>query len=256
VKISVITVCYNSAAHIADSLDSVQSQTWRDLEHVIVDGASTDETMSIIRSRPQPWRRVISEPDRGIYDAMNKGIALASGDVIGFINSDDVYASPHVLAKVAQVFNDKSVAACYGDLCYVKQNDVNSVVRYWRSSPFRPGSFARAWVPPHPTFFARRSVFERLGAFDLRYPLAADNELMARYMEVHRINTRYIPEVLVKMRLGGATNRSWAALVQQNREIWRSLKSHGLRPRFTSFAVSKFLSRGRQFLRTPDDQAG
>lgn len=255
-KISVITVCYNCALHVADTLRSVESQTWPDLEHVIVDGASTDDTMRIVRSRPQPWRRVISESDSGIYDAMNKGIGLAQGEVIGFINSDDVYASPNVLAHVARVFTDESVDACYGDLCYVKQDDLTSVVRYWRSSQFSPGSFARAWAPPHPTFFARKSVFERLGGFDLQYRIAADLELMARYMEVNRISTRHIPEVLIKMRMGGTTNRSWSNVLRQNREIWRALSTLGLHPNLASFAAGKVFSRGKQFFLSPNDHSG
>lgn len=254
-KISVVTVCFNSAAYIADSLISVESQTWPNLEHLIVDGASRDETMDIVRSRSRPWRRSVSEPDQGIYDAMNKGIHLAEGDVIGFINSDDLYPSPDVLAHVAEVFADPAVDACYGDLCYVDPADTSSVVRYWRSSTFTVGSFAKAWVPPHPTFFARKTVFERLGGFDLQYQLAADFELMARYMEVNRIKTRYIPEVLVKMRMGGASNSTWSAVVKQNREIWHALKALGLQPRFLSFAGGKLLSRVKQFVRT-DDRSG
>lgn len=255
-KITVITVCYNSGSHVADTLSSVDSQTWPDLEHVIVDGASTDDTMRIVRSRPQPWRRAISEPDTGIYDAMNKGIALAEGEVIGFLNSDDVYSSPQALAKVAKVFMDRSVDACYGDLCYVNQDDLTSVVRYWRSSVFNPGSFALAWAPPHPTFFARRSVFDRLGGFDLRYKIAADMELMARYMEVHRINTRYIKEVLINMRIGGTSNRSWSNVLKQNREIWRALKALGLHPVLVSFLARKVLSRGKQYLLASNDRIG
>lgn len=250
-KLTVITVCYNSAAYIADSLRSVDSQTWQDFEHIIVDGGSADDTMKIVRSDSQSWRRWISEADRGIYDAMNKGIRMAAGEVIGFINSDDFYTSPHVLAKVADVFRDPSVDACYGDLCYVKQDDIASVVRYWRSSVFRPGLFLRGWCPPHPTFFVRRSVYERLHGFDLQYKIAADVELMARFMEVHRIRTRYIPEVLVTMRLGGASNQSWSSVLRQNREIFGALKTHGLRPSLASFVAGKLLSRGKQFLTRP-----
>jgi glycosyltransferase involved in cell wall biosynthesis len=250
-KISVITVCYNSAAHIADTLKSVDSQTWTDVEHVVIDGGSSDDTMRIVRANPQDWRRAISESDRGIYDAMNKGIAIAQGEVIGFLNSDDVYASPDVLTKVADVFMDASVDACYGDLCYVEPHNLQAVVRYWRSSVFSPGLFLRGWCPPHPTFFARRSVYERFDAFDLQYRIAADVELMARFMEVHRIRTRYIPEVLVTMRLGGTTNRSWSNVVRQNREIFRALRVHGLRPSLGYFAASKIISRAKQFIARP-----
>jgi len=250
-KISVVTVCFNSGAYIADALRSVDAQTWRDVEHVIVDGASRDNTLAVVSAFQQPWRRVVSERDAGIYDAMNKGIRLATGEVVGFINSDDFYASDGVLERVASVFEDPQVEACYGDLCYVQQNNVEAVVRYWRSSAYRPGQFGRGWVPPHPTLFLRRSLFARFGAFDLSYPIAADFELMARLLEVHRIKTVYLPQVLVKMRLGGTTNRSVGNIVQQNREIWRALSAHHLQPSALKFIAGKISSRGRQFFTRP-----
>jgi glycosyltransferase involved in cell wall biosynthesis len=250
-KISVITVCFDSSAHIATALRSVDAQTYPDLEHIIVDGASRDDTLRIVESFPQPWRRVMSEPDDGIYDAMNKGILLAIGDVIGFINSDDFYASSDVLDRVAAAFEDPTVDACYGDLCYVRQNDRTKVIRYWRSADFRSGAFRKGWVPPHPTLFLRRRVLDQYGAFDLNYRIAADFELMARLIEKHRIRTVYIPEVLVKMRLGGTTNRNWSNIVQQNREIWHALKAHRLQPNALSFLLGKIAIRCRQFLIRP-----
>ncbi len=250
-KISVVTVCFNSGAYIADALRSVDAQTWREVEHVIVDGASRDDSLAIVDSFRQPWRRVVSERDAGIYDAMNKGIRMATGEVVGFINSDDFYASDAVLERVASVFEDPQVDACYGDLCYVQQNNVKAVVRYWRSSAYRPGQFGRGWVPPHPTLFLRRSLFARYGAFDLSYPIAADFELMARLFEVHRIKTVYLPQVLVKMRLGGTTNRSIGNIVKQNREIWRALAAHHLQPSPLKFIAGKISSRGRQFFTRP-----
>jgi glycosyltransferase involved in cell wall biosynthesis len=250
-KISVVTVCYNSAAHIADALKSVEMQTWQNREHVIVDGASRDDTMRIVASHTQVWRRAVSEPDQGIYDAMNKGIGLTTGEVVGFINSDDFYASPDVLAKVAAVFEDPGVQGCWGDLCYVRKDQPAQVVRYWRSSEFRPGLFACGWCPPHPTLFLRRSVLEQFGRFDLAYRIAADMELMARLIEVHRIRTKYIPDVLVHMRMGGTSNRSLGNVWQQNREIWRALQVHRLSPSLLSFAGRKLAARARQFLARP-----
>ena len=249
--ISVITVCFNSEAHIAHALQSVDVQTWQDLEHLVVDGASTDNTLRIVEAHRREWRHVISEPDRGIYDAMNKGIGLAQGEVIGFINSDDFYAAPDALAKVAKVFADPTLDACYGDLCYVKQDRPDQVVRYWRSSAFRPGLFRTGWCPPHPTFFVRRCVYERLGGFDLGYRMANDIELMARFMEVHGINTSYLPELLVKMRLGGASNHNWTAILLQNREIWRAMNDLHMKPALLPFVGGKLLSRGRQFFSRP-----
>ena len=248
-KITVITAAYNSAATIADTLRSVAEQTHPDVEHIIVDGLSTDDTVAIVEERGAHVARVITERDRGIYDAMNKGLAAATGDVIGLLNSDDLYPHSGVLSHVAAAFTaDPGLDAVYGDLRYVKQFDVKKNVRYWRSSDFKPGNFLHGWVPPHPTFFARRQVYERLGAFNLDYRLAADWELMVRFMEVNRIRTRYCPEVFVHMRLGGATNQSWANVWEQNKEIWRAAKAHGLRPSLATFVLGKLWSRGRQFL--------
>ena len=250
-KFSIVTVCFNSAEHIADALESVDSQTGVDLEHWIIDGGSQDGTQTVVAKHERPWRHLISEPDGGIYHAMNKGIRLAKGDVIGFINSDDFYASAEVLALVEEVFADEQIDACYGDLCYVEQRNVASVVRYWRSSTFKPGLFSRGWVPPHPTLFLRRRVLERYGIFDQQYRIAADFELMARLIEVHRVKTVYIPKVLVKMRLGGTTNRSWSNILKQNLEIWHALGVHRLRPSLISFLLSKLSLRARQFFAKP-----
>jgi glycosyltransferase involved in cell wall biosynthesis len=250
-KISVITATYNSAATLADTLRSINEQTHPEVEHIIVDGASSDGTLELVRSQGRRVATVVSEPDRGIYDAMNKGLRLASGDVVGLLNSDDFLASPDVLATIARAFADPDVDAVYGDLCYVRRELPAQVVRYWRSSPFRPGSFSRGWTPPHPTLYLRRELYDRLGGFDLAYSLAADLELMARYLEVHRVRSLYIPEVLVLMRLGGATNRSIRNVVRGNREIWRALRRHGLARSMAGFVVAKFLSRASQFLARP-----
>jgi glycosyltransferase involved in cell wall biosynthesis len=251
-KISVITVCYNSAATIVDTLRSVNAQTYADVEHIVVDGGSTDETLAIVRAEGARVTTLVSEPDRGIYDAMNKGLRLATGDVIGFINSDDFLASPDVFAKIALAFADPEVGAVYGDLCYVRKANPAQVVRHWRSSPFKPGLFARGWAPPHPTFYVRRELYERFGGYELAYPLASDHELMARFLEVHHVHSLYVPELFVRMRTGGATNRSLANIAQQNREIWRAMRKHGLAGSMVGFALRKLVSRGRQFLLRPD----
>ena len=147
-KISIITVCFNSAETIADTLKSIVNQTHEDIEQIVVDGGSNDSTLALVRDQALPGVIVISEPDKGIYDAMNKGIAVATGDVIGFINSDDFYPSPGVLAVVASAFESSGADCCYGDLCYVQQEDVSKIVRFWRSSPFASGKFSRGWCPP------------------------------------------------------------------------------------------------------------
>jgi len=250
-KISVITVCFNSASHIVDALHSVDAQTWPDIEHLVIDGGSLDDTLRIVQQHARAWRRVISEPDGGIYDAMNKGIRLATGDVIGFLNADDFYTSPESLTKIADAFVEPSLDTCYGDLCYVEPDRPSSVVRYWRSTPFMPGLFLRGWCPPHPTFYVRRRVFELCGVFDESYRIASDVEFMMRVLEVHRVRVRYLPELLVKMRTGGVTNRSWRNIVRQNREIWQALERHGLRPSLGAFIGGKLWSRGKQFMIRP-----
>ena len=250
-KISVITVCYNSAATIRDTLESVNAQTHAEVEHVIVDGGSTDQTLPLVAAHALRAGPRLSGRDKGIYDAMNKGVAAATGDVIGLINSDDFYASPQVLARVAEVFADPTVDACWGDLCYVGQENTAQIVRYWRSGPFVKGSFHRGWAPPHPTVFLRREVYARCGLFDLAYPIAADLELMARLFEVHGVRGVHLPFVMVKMRMGGTTNRSLKNIVLQNREIWRALKQHGLHPSLPTFVLGKLVARAKQFLTRP-----
>ena len=248
-KITVVTVCYNSAVHIADALRSVEAQTHPDIEHLVIDGGSVDGTLDIVTTHQQPWRKLTSEPDHGIYDAMNKGLARATGDIVGFLNSDDFYPRPDVLAMVARSFAaDPKLEAVYGDLCYVKQFQTKVVARYWRSSNYQPGLFLHGWAPPHPTVFVRKQVYDRLGGFDLNYRLASDWDLLARFFEVNRIRTLYLPSVLVHMRLGGVTNRSWGNICKQNKEIWRAARSHGMPISLVGFAFRKLWSRGRQFL--------
>lgn len=251
-KLSIITVVFNNETTIIDTVQSVAMQTYPNVEYLVIDGQSTDGTISRLGQFENTVTRLVSEPDRGIYDAMNKGIGLATGDVIGFVNADDFYASDDVFAKVTDQFRHPGVDACYGNLCYVHPVNTASVVRYWRSTNFRPGSFSLAWCPPHPTFFVRRSVYEKFGGFDLSYKIAADIELMMRFMEVHKIRVEYIPEVLVKMRMGGTTNKSLKNIAIQNGEILRALKQHGLSANPVRFFMHKISSRGQQFFVRPE----
>lgn len=245
-RVSIITVCFNSERTIRDTLESVACQTYSDIEHIIVDGASSDRTVEIVQNHLTHGTKLVSEPDRGIYDAMNKGIDMATGDVVGMINSDDFYASNRVVEMVADVMRDVRFDACFGDLCYVKKNDPGRIVRYWKANVFEAGAFARGWAPPHPTFFVRRSVYERFGVFDLEFSIAADFELMMRFLEKHRISAQYVPDVLVKMRMGGTTNRSLSNIWRQNREILRALSQHGCPANPITFFARKLLIRGRQ----------
>jgi len=221
------------------------------VEHIIVDGGSKDGTLAVVATEGTHVTKIVSEKDDGIYDAMNKGIALATGDIVCFINADDYYASGTVLATVAAAFQESKADSVYGDLCYVRQADPTSIVRYWRSRNFVPGSFQAGWCPPHPTFFVRRVVYQQLGGFDLNFEFAADFELMARYLESAKITSHYIPAVLVLMRLGGTTNRSLNNILKQNGEIWRALKKHGLKFSPIRFLLNKFVSRSMQFVRRP-----
>lgn len=249
-KISVITVCFNSAATIKDTLQSVATQTHPDIEHIVIDGSSTDGTMEIVNSNRQRLAHVVSEPDRGIYDAMNKGLALASGDIIGFLNADDFYAMPNALELVAAPFSDPGVDAVYADLVYVDAVDTNRVVRYWKSRDYRPGLFLSGWMPAHPTFFVRRGIYKRLGGFDPEFQRQADFELTMRFLEVHRIRPVYLPTILVKMRVGGASNNSIVNIIKGNIEAYRACKKNRL-PVTWLFIGKKLLSRVPQFFTKP-----
>jgi glycosyltransferase involved in cell wall biosynthesis len=253
-KISIITVTYNCATVVENCLASVAEQLYKDVEHIIVDGASVDGTLEVLQAHRSQLAILVSEPDAGIYDAMNKGLALASGDIVGFLNADDYYAHHRVLQNVAQSFaDDHKLDACYSDLMYVDQSDASKIVRYWQSNSFVPNSFSRGWCPPHPTFFARRDVYQCFGGFDLAYRIAADIELMARFLEVRKINVKYIPEVWVKMRMGGTTNKNLRNVWVQNQEVLRALKRHGLTENALRFFAHKICSRILQYVRRPTE---
>jgi glycosyltransferase involved in cell wall biosynthesis len=244
-KISIITVCYNSEGTITDTINSVASQSYPQVEHIVVDGASKDATMDIVRSSPS-ITSYVSEPDGGIYDAMNKGIGMVTGDIVGTLNADDIYADDNVLTEVARVFADPEVDACYADLVYVAQNDTGKIVRYWKSRPFRSGLFKRGWMPAHPTFFVRKKIYENYGGYDLDFKLAADFELTMRFMEIYAINTRYIPNVWVRMRMGGATNKYVWNVIKGNLESYKACRKNGLKVG-PLFPLMKVISRVPQF---------
>lgn len=229
-KISIITVTYNSEKTIEDTLKSIQSQTYKNFEHIVIDGASTDGTLNIVRSFSNTI--VSSEPDNGIYDAMNKGLKLVSGDIIGILNSDDFYSSSNVLQLVVDAFCVNNIDSVYGDLQYVSQNNLNKVVRYWKAGRFKRERFLNGWMPPHPTFFVKRKCYQKYGCFDLDFDSAADYELMLRFLFKHQITTDYIPEVLIKMRVGGKSNASLMNRYRANKEDKLAWKKNGLKPKF------------------------
>lgn len=230
---------------IIDAVDSVARQQYCDIEHIVVDGLSTDGTLDLLESKKDHIACLISEPDKGIYDAMNKGARVATGDVLCFLNADDYYASSFVIDSVVQKFTEESVEVVYGDLEYVRADNPACVARTWKSGAFRNGLFLLGWAPPHPAFFAKMSAFNEAGGFHLEYKLAADADLMMRMLEVENRKWGYIPEVLVKMRMGGATNNSLRNIVRGNCEIWRSLNSNGLKPRLIPFVLNKALLKAR-----------
>lgn len=247
-KISIITVCYNSEATIANTLRSVTSQDHPELEYIVIDGGSTDGTLKIIEQYRSRIAHVLSEKDEGIYFALNKGIALASGEVCGILHSDDFYPSSAILSKVGKTFATTHTQSVYGDLQYVSRNDIEKVQRYWRSGEYTDGLFLKGWMPPHPAFFIKTDCYRQYGAFNTTLRSAADYELMLRMLHKHKISTTYLPEVLVKMRTGGKSNVSLLNRLKANKEDRLAWKINGLKPGpFTLFM--KPLSKVTQFLK-------
>lgn len=230
-RFSLLTPTFNSAATLRDTLESVACQDYPHIEHLLIDGGSRDETLRIAAAYPH-LGRVVSEPDGGLYDAMNKGIGLAAGDVIGILNSDDFYTHSGILSRVASLLELSGADALYGDLEYVDADDTQRIVRRWKSKPYQPGLFLRGWMPPHPTFFVRRSVYEQFGVFDTRLRFSADYELMLRFLHRHGVAACYLPEVLVRMRTGGVSNASLRNRLLANREDRQAWALNGLRPSF------------------------
>jgi glycosyltransferase involved in cell wall biosynthesis len=226
-KISVVTATYNSAKNVAHALSSISAQTWPHIEHIVVDGASRDNTLAIVERLGARVAKIVSEPDRGIYDALNKGIALATGDVVGFLHSDDEFADPDVLSWVATEFRDPSVQAVYGDLHYINA-DGSRVVRDWQAGAFAPAKLMWGWMPPHPSLYLRRSVYEQLGRFDESFRIAADYEFILRLFMRADFVWRYVPRTFVRMRLGGASNRSLKNILRKSREDLAAMRRHGL----------------------------
>ena len=245
-KISVITAVYNRAGFIAQAAQSVQSQAWPDVEHVVIDGASTDGTVQILQSCLNTRAVWVSESDKGIYDALNKGLAHATGDVIGLMHSDDFFADDRVLERVAEAFADPLVDAVYGDLDYVAKHDTSRIIRRWRSGEYAPAKLARGWMPPHPTLYLRRSVIERWGGYDTSFRIAADYDAILRYFGQGQIRAVYIPHVLVKMRVGGESNRSLAKIWLKTREDYMALRRNGVGG--VGALILKNLSKLGQFL--------
>ena len=227
-KISIITVVWNNASTIKDAIDSILNQTYENIEYIVVDGASTDGTVEIIQSYGDKISKFISEKDKGLYDAMNKGIGLATGDIVGILNSDDFYKSNDVLETVVNEFIRKDIDCLYGDLEYVAAHDTDKIVRYWKSKEFEDGLFQKGWHPAHPTFFIKREFYDKYGVFNLDFKISADYEIMLRFLEKYKLKSSYINKTFVKMRIGGESNRSVLNITKANLESYRAWKVNGL----------------------------
>jgi glycosyltransferase len=227
-RVSIVTVSYNSAATIADTLRSVRQQSHSDIEHIIVDGGSTDGTLAIVQREGCHLARVLSEPDSGIYDAMNKGLRLASGDFVGFLNSDDVLADRDALSRLADTVLRSGADAVFGDLVYVRPDDLGVVVRHWQCGEFSRRGLRLGWMPPHPTFYVRRSLLAGIGEFDTTLRIAADYDFMLRTLARPGIAAVRIPGLMVRMRTGGISNRSLSMLWRKSSEDLRALRRSGV----------------------------
>lgn len=247
-KFSLITATYNSEQSINSALESINFQTYKNIELIIIDGASTDNTVSIIEKTFTGELIIISEKDNGIYDALNKGIKMASGDILGFLHSDDILALEDIISRIQSVFEKEKVDGVYGDLQYVAKEDTSKVIRYWKSETFKPQLLIKGWMPAHPTLFLKREVYEKHGLFNLDYNIAADYDLMLRIFSDKSLKFYYLPEVITKMRIGGASNRSLKNIKLKSKEDFQALKTNGIQNPLIVLAY-KNLSKLKQFIK-------
>jgi glycosyltransferase involved in cell wall biosynthesis len=248
-RLSLITVCFNSEATIEKTFISVLTQSYENIEYIVIDGASKDRTLEIIDTYRAGIDILVSEPDKGLYDAMNKGIALATGEVIGFLNSDDTFESETSAACLMSPFSDKNVDCVYSDLVYV--NHSNQIVRYWRSRSFEEGYFGKGWSPAHPTFYVRKKFYENLGGFDCHISYGNDVDLMMRYLEIEKLTSFYVPKVTVRMLIGGVSNRSLQTIWVQNTSTIYLAKKYGIPCNPIEYIIKKIYSRLTQILLRP-----
>lgn len=227
-KISIITATYNSAYTLANCISSINNQTFAFIEHIIIDGSSTDNTLEIIKNTPNRITKIVSEPDKGIYDAMNKGIQLATGDVIGVLNSDDFFTSNDVIEKIVTAFESNDIDVAYGDICFVKPKDLSKKVRYYSAKWFTPSLFRFGFMPPHPSVYVRRECYEEFGLYKIDYKIAADYELLIRFLKVNKLKTSYLNFCVVTMRTGGDSTRNWKSNWILNKEIVRGCRENGI----------------------------
>jgi glycosyltransferase len=227
-KVSIITATYNSAITIADTLASLEKQTYDNIEYIIIDGASKDNTLEVVKKQSSRVSITISESDKGIYDALNKGIKAATGDVVGFLHSDDLFAYPEAVQDIVDQFKSSQCGAVYGDLQYVSKDDTDHVIRLWKSGKYQKSNLKKGWMPPHPTFYMKRELYEKFGLFDLSFKIAADYDSLLRYLWSNDVKSSYVPKVIMKMRVGGASNRSLKNIIQKTQEDIIALKNNNL----------------------------
>ena len=247
-KVSIITVCFNSEKTIEDTIKSVVNQTYENIEYIVIDGGSTDKTIEIINKYKENISTLISEKDNGIYDAINKGIKLASGDIIANLNSDDFYIDNKVISDVVAAFNEAKTDLLYADLYYVDTKDTSKIIRYWKSKQYKEGLFLKGWMPPHPTFFVKKEVYQNYGMFNLEFKSAADYEIMLRFIHRYKASITYLPRVIVRMRVGGVSNASLKNRIKANREDKRAWEINGLKPHPLTL-IFKPLSKLGQFFK-------
>jgi glycosyltransferase involved in cell wall biosynthesis len=247
-KVSIITISFNSAATIEDTIRSVVAQDYPNLEYIIVDGNSKDGTQEIVNRYQSSIAQFVSEPDKGIYDGMNKGLKLATGDIIGILNSDDIYEDTSVISDMVKLFESSHCKAAYADLVYVDRIDTSKVTRYWKSGAYKAGAFRKGWMPPHPTFFVRKSIYDQFGYFNLSLKSAADYEIMLRFIHKHGIQPAYLPRVITRMRSGGQSNLSIKNRIKANREDRKAWSINGIKPGLFTL-IRKPLSKIFQFMK-------
>ena len=245
-KVSIITVCYNAASTIESAIQSVLGQDYKDIEYIIVDGKSTDGTSSIIKKYNDRISKFISEKDQGMYFALNKGIKLATGDIIGILHADDFYSNEKIIFRIVKEFESKNTDSIYGDLQYVSRNNTQKIIRNWKSKSYNSTLFLKGWMPPHPAFFVKRECYEQFGSFNTSFSISADYELMLRFLYKHKISSSYIQDVLVKMRTGGISNVTIKSRIVANREDRLAWKINGMKPSQLTLLRKPF-SKLRQF---------
>lgn len=251
-KITIVTATYNSSKTIIDCINSVNAQSYQNIEQLIIDGNSNDNTIEIIKSVESRVQEIVSEYDRGIYFAMNKGIKMATGDIIGILNSDDLYIDDQVITDVADLLELTEADSLYADLYYVNAMDTSKLQRFWKSGEFTPGSFAHGWHPPHPTFFVRRQVYAKYGLFDTSFAVSADFELMLRFLEKHKVSTCYLPRPILKMRHGGHSSGSIRNIITGNINCYKAFKKNEIpvNPLYLVYRswpkIVQYLKRGKE----------